>query len=124
MKSFIFICSLSLMSQIASAYQPIVRTYYIAAEDVMWDFAPTGKNMLNGENIPSPWGEQTIYNKVRYIEYTDASFSTKKPQPSWLGIMGPIIRAVEGDTIKVIFKNKAAKDYIIHPHCVFYTKYN
>jgi hypothetical protein len=50
--------------------------------------------MMN-KPIPEPWGLQTKYNKTRFIEYTDDTFETKKTQPEWLGILGPVIRAVE-----------------------------
>src|SRR5215467_8237846 len=31
------------------------RHYYIAAEDVTWNYAPSGYNLLNGNVIPQPW---------------------------------------------------------------------
>ena len=65
-----------------------------------------------------------VFEKVRYFEYTDDSFTKKKPQPAWLGILGPIIRGVEGDTIKVVFYNKASKPYSMHPHGLHYDKDN
>ena len=72
----------------------------------------------------SALGKQLVYKKVRYFEYTDDSFTQKKPQPAWLGILGPIIRGVEGDTIKVVFYNKASKPYSMHPHGLHYDKDN
>ena len=100
------------------------RTYYIAAENAPWNYAPTGKDQMTGKPVPEPWGKQLVYDKVRYFEYTDDSFTTKKPQPSWLGILGPIIRGVEGNTIKVVFYNKANKPYSMHPHGLHYEKDN
>ena len=43
---------------------------------------------------------------------------------SWshLGILGPLIRAEVGDTVKVVFKNNASRPYSLHPHGVFYQK--
>jgi FtsP/CotA-like multicopper oxidase with cupredoxin domain len=108
----------------STIYKAVTRTYYVAAEDVVWDYAPAGKDPFSGAPLPHPWGDQTKYNKVRYIEYTDASFTVKKPQPAWLGILGPVIRAVEGDTINVVFYNKASKPYSMHPHGVHYDKDN
>ena len=105
-----------------SQYVPRTRTYYIAAENVLWDYAPAGMDPMTHEPIPSPWGNQTKYNKVRFIEYTDDTFTTKKSQPEWLGILGPVIRGVEGDTIKVVFYNKADKPYSMHPHGLRYDK--
>jgi FtsP/CotA-like multicopper oxidase with cupredoxin domain len=98
------------------------RHYYIAAEDVVWDFAPSGENLVHGGPIPAPY--ETVWNKTRYIEYTDNSFTLPKPQPAWLGVLGPIIRAEVGDTVKVHFLNRSAGTYGIHPHGFHYTKRN
>jgi hypothetical protein len=59
-----------------------------------------------------------LYVKAVYREYTDASFTRLKPRPpEWqhLGLVGPILQAEVGDTIKVVFKNNAT-------HGVFYKK--
>ena len=107
------------------------RHYYIQAEDVVWDFAPSGQNLIHcmGTSapcaIPAPWTNSHTFNKVRYIEYTDASFATRKPQPEWLGVLGPIIRAEEGDTVKVYFCNRSTRgSFGMHPHGFNYTKDN
>jgi len=39
-----------------------------------------------------------------------------------LGMMGPVIRAVVGDTIKVVFRNNTDFPASVHPHGVFYAK--
>src|SRR5437879_2812117 len=93
----------------ASAVKKNVRTYYIAAEDVTWDYAPSGHDLIDGKPIPLPWTNRTVWPKTRYIEYSDATFSTRKPQPEWLGILGPVIRAVVGDAIEVHFLNRTQK---------------
>ena len=82
---------------LASPALAVTRHYYIAAEDVTWDYAPSGLNLVEGRPIPQPWAKQTKWQKVRYIEYTDATFRVRKPQPEWLGILGPIIRGEVGD---------------------------
>ncbi|MDP3976237.1 MAG: multicopper oxidase domain-containing protein [bacterium] len=111
---------LTACSQVSS-YTPQTRSYYVAAEQVEWDYAPSGKDLMTGEAIyKQVWGEQTRYDKVRYIEYTDETFTTKKEQPQWLGINGPILRAVEGDTLEVHFLNRGEKPYSMHPHGVLY----
>ncbi len=107
-----------------SNYKPKTREYFIAAEPVIWDYAPSGKNLIHQKMGLGEWGKKTKYHKVRYIEYTDSSFKTPKPQEEYLGILGPIIRAAVGDTIKVHFKNRGKRSYSIHPHGVFYTKEN
>ncbi|MDE1769642.1 MAG: multicopper oxidase domain-containing protein [Thaumarchaeota archaeon] len=117
-----------------SNYQGQTRTYYIAADEVKWDFAPTGINQITGkpfdghdklyvENTQDRIGK--VYLKAQYREYTDDTFTTLKPiSDKWkhLGILGPVIHAEVGDTIKVIFKNNARYPYSIHPHGVFYQK--
>lgn len=114
-----------------------MRTYYIAAEEVDWDYAPNyPKNPMMGmdfmdedegqvflKNGPDRIGH--IYRKAVFREYTDESFSKQKPiAAEWqhLGLLGPAIRAEVGDTIKVVFKNNATFPYGIHPHGVFYKK--
>jgi manganese oxidase len=120
--------------QSASSVPPQTRTFFIAADEVAWDYAPTGSNQITGqpfgdtENVFVQNGPDRIghvYKKARYREYTDASFTTLKAVPSqWqhLGILGPVIHAQVGDTIRVVFKNKTPFPASIHPHGVFYNK--
>jgi hypothetical protein len=62
--------------------QPRVRTYYIAADEVIWNYLPQGRNMVG---TPSPDNEgptnPTTFRKAVYHEYTDATFKTLKPRP-------------------------------------------
>lgn len=108
-----------------------VRNYYIAAEEVLWDYAPTGSNQITGQpftddenvfvqNGPSRIGH--VYRKALYRGYTNATFTTKVPADPQLGMLGPVIRAEVGDTIKVVFKNNTSIPASIHPHGVFYQK--
>jgi FtsP/CotA-like multicopper oxidase with cupredoxin domain len=113
-----------------------VRTYYVAAEETEWDYAPLGMDMTTGKakpfegaavayTQPGPNHIGHIYKKAVYREYTDGTFTTRKPraqQDEYLGLLGPILRAEVGDTIKVIFKNNASRTYSMHPHGVFYEK--
>jgi len=99
------------------------RHYYIAAEDVSWDYAPSGRDLTHGHALPALY-TQTRWNKTRYIEYTDKTFSVRKPQPEWLGILGPIIRAEVGDTLFVHFLNRSAQPHSVHPHGLRYDKAN
>lgn len=118
----------------ASASAGQIRTYYIAADDVVWDFAPSGKNAATGQPfneeqsffaMPGPMSLGHVYKKTLFREYTDATFTTLKPRsPAWehLGMLGPLVRAEVGDTIKIVFKNNGQHRYSLHPHGVFYTK--
>jgi FtsP/CotA-like multicopper oxidase with cupredoxin domain len=116
------------------------RTYYIAADEVTWDYVPGGVDGITGEPFkamglfkggPEPDAKPvekpitTSYVKALYREYTDNSFRTLKPRPAeWehLGLLGPLIRAEVGDTIRVVFRNNGHKPYSMHPHGVFYNK--
>lgn len=46
------------------------REYFIVAEEVVWDFAPTGKSLLHGaghsNGIPRPRAGNTRHKKARY----------------------------------------------------------
>ena len=113
---------------------PMTRTYYVAAEEVEWDFAPAGRNLITDadwNDIQRPFvtaGDMHVGRLARkaiYREYTDSTFSTLKPRPTeWehLGIMGPLLRGVVGDTIRVVFLNRATFRASMHPHGVFYLK--
>lgn len=110
------------------------RTYYVAAIDVDWNYAPTGINQISGnafgesEEVFIQSGKERIgglYRKAAYREYTDATFTTQKSAgPKWehLGILGPVIRGEVGDSIQVIFKNMTSFPASIHPHGVLYAK--
>jgi hypothetical protein len=100
----------------------VTRHYYIAAEDVPWNYAPSGMNLLSALPIPSPWSAKLEWPKTRFIEYTDDTFTTKKPQPEWLGILGPIIRAEVGDEVDVTFMNRTHLPHNMHPHGLRYNK--
>jgi FtsP/CotA-like multicopper oxidase with cupredoxin domain len=109
-----------------------VRTYYIAAEETDWDYAPLGIDMMTGKPFegtaaaytqPGPNHIGHVYKKAVYREYTDGTFATRKPRASedeYLGLLGPILRAEVGDTIKVVFKNNASRPYSMYlPDDVF-----
>ena len=59
----------------------------------------------------SPGRESCEWDKSRFIEYTDDTFTTQKPQPEWLGILGPIIRAEVGDEIVIDFLNRGHRGH-------------
>lgn len=101
-------------------YVPRTRVYFIAAEDVAWNYAPLGRDPVFGKPLTAPWGVQTVYAKQHYVQYTDSTFGALVPQPAWQGILGPMIRGVVGDTIKVMFRNKTKDALSIHAHGVRY----
>jgi FtsP/CotA-like multicopper oxidase with cupredoxin domain len=119
-----------------TGYHPtgVVRTYYIGSDEVAWNYAPAGYNEITGQ----PFGEHedtyvqtgpgrigSTYLKCLYRAYTNATFSTlqpRAPQDAYLGLLGPVIRAEVGDTIKIYFRNTCHIPTSMHPHGVFYLK--
>ena len=111
-----------------------IHTHYIAADELDWDYAPDGVNKMMGMKFDGyakvftergPHRIGTVYRKALYREYTDDTFSHLKPRSAeWqhTGLLGPILRAEVGDTIKIVFKNNASRPYSMHPHGVFYNK--
>jgi hephaestin len=113
---------------------PSVRRYYIAADTVAWNYAPSGMDQIAGrpfDDVQRPFVEAgpgrigAIALKSLYREYTDSTFATLKPRPpAWahLGMLGPLIRAEVGDTIRIVFRNRTDHPASMHPHGVFYNK--
>ncbi|GCC42738.1 hypothetical protein chiPu_0026715 [Chiloscyllium punctatum] len=79
------------------------RRYYIAAEEIIWDYAPSGLDQFTAKPLTSPHsdsvtffekGEKRIggkYKKAVYREYTSDTFKTQKQrtqQEQHLGILG------------------------------------
>src|SRR5579863_3958546 len=79
-----------------------IRTYYIAAVETDWDYAPSGMNMMTGGGFTGQskiWTEHAkdrigkVYRKAVYREFTDETFATEKKRATeWehLGLMGPL----------------------------------
>src|SRR5579863_8749471 len=117
----------ALVCVLASAFSSALgatRHYYIAAEDVPWNYAPSGINLMSATPIRQPWSLKLQWPKTRFIEYTDDTFTVRKPQPDWLGILGPVIRAEVGDEIVVDFLNRGHVAHDMHPHGLRYDKDN
>lgn len=116
------------------AHNVKIRTYYVAADEIEWNYTPSGRDeamgmpfddIAKGFTQPGPHQIGSINKKAIYREYTDASFKTLKPRPttqSYLGLVGPILHAEVGDTIRVVFRNNATHPYSMHPHGVLYAK--
>ena len=100
------------------------REYWIAAEKIEWNYAPSGQNLIRPSMGLDVWGKALVYEKYRYIQYTDASYTTQVEQPVWMGILGPQLHAVEGDSVRVHFLNRADKPLSIHVHGLQYDEEN
>lgn len=111
-----------------SSADPKVHTYYIAADEVKWNYLPTPATLVFGgehEISPVPVAKTNTYLKILYREYTSDTFTTLKPRPpEWqhLGILGPLIRAEVGDVVKIVFKNNSRLTATMHAHGLSYDK--
>jgi FtsP/CotA-like multicopper oxidase with cupredoxin domain len=113
---------------------PRTRVYYLAADELEWDYAPGGKDAMMGEPFSADAkvfverGRERIgrvYRKARFRAYTDESFSRLQPREArWdhLGILGPLLRAEVGDEIRVVFRNNTGFPLSVHPHGLSYDK--
>ncbi|XP_015443907.1 hephaestin isoform X4 [Pteropus alecto] len=113
-----------------------VRQYFIEAHEIQWDYGPMGHDGSTGKNLREPGSGSDkffkksssriggTYWKVRYEAFQDETFQEKVylEEDKHLGILGPVIRAEVGDTIQVIFYNRASQAFSIQPHGVFYEK--
>lgn len=133
-------CLLLCVGSVAQELKPTmpggkVRTYYIAADEIEWDYAPQNKDHMTrtGEfdsysHLFVEKGKDRIgriFRKAVYREYTDATFTTLKKRAAaekHLGLLGPMLHAEVGDTIHILFKNNATQPYSMHPHGVSYKK--
>lgn len=109
------------------------RVYYLGIQDVQWNYAPKGRNVITNQPLDSDIVASSflksdknriggIYKKTIYKEYKDDSYTDEVAQPAWLGFLGPVLQAEVGDVILIHLKNFATRPYTIHPHGVFYEK--
>lgn len=129
-------CSVSMNNELPSPtpitfnFSGNVRRYYIAAEQVSWNYAPTGWDNYMGLPIDvSPRAQEAGYTqrltweKALYRGYTDATFTKPTTEPPWQGALGPTIRAEVGDLIEILFVNRLTENYAsMHSMGLMYTK--
>ncbi|XP_063045565.1 coagulation factor VIII [Engraulis encrasicolus] len=100
------------------------RTYYIAAEEIMWDYGVTKphqlikpREMRRGYRKYFP-----AYKKAVYRAYQGRDFKEPvKPGEfdEHLGLMGPVLKAEINDVLTVVFRNKASRPYSLHLHGIY-----
>jgi len=100
------------------------RHYYIAAEAEAWDYAPSGRDLVHGGSLPPAVAAAPRNDKLRYVQYTDATFRTRIFARPSLGLLGPVLRGVVGDYLAVTFLNRTGQPLSLHPHGVHYDKDN
>ncbi|KAI1891570.1 hypothetical protein AGOR_G00145150 [Albula goreensis] len=111
------------------------RQYFIGINEIQWDYAPSGQNLILNKTIKEDEHAGTflergdtkighVYKKAVYQQYSDATFRHLIDKPQWLGFLGPVISAEEGDTVIVHLKNMATRPYTLHAHGMNYNKTN
>jgi manganese oxidase len=108
------------------------RTYYLQAEEVDWDYAPTGMNEMTGMKFTEEQGVfvsrlpglvGSVYKKCLYRQYAGPGFGRQVPaEEKYLGFLGPVIRAEVGDNVTIHFRNRCSFPASVHPHGLFYDK--
>ena len=96
------------------------RIHFIAADDVIWNYAPQARDLISGKPLRPEGAAQLgwVYHKAIYREYTDATFTKLIPIPPsdrYRGLVGPAIHAEVGDTIVVTFRNQTRLPVDIAP---------
>jgi hypothetical protein len=115
--------ALAVLTALAFFHQPAAareRVHFIAADDVLWNYAPQGRNVISGKALRPEEAAQLgwTYHKAVYRAYTDASFTRLVPIPPgerYRGLIGPTIHAEVGDTVIVVFRNKTHVPLDIEP---------
>ena len=86
--SLVLVLSLAAAAPAAPQSPSSTHTYYVAADEITWDYAPTGMDQIRGIPMDSarpelrqPGRFRTAVKKAVYREYTDASFRTLKLRP-------------------------------------------
>jgi FtsP/CotA-like multicopper oxidase with cupredoxin domain len=75
-----------------------------------------------GKPVPPPLLQKRRSGKVRYVQYTDATFTTRVMQKASLGIIGPVLRGTVGEFLAITFFNRTGQPLSMHPHGVRYDK--
>uniref|UniRef100_A0A671W8Q5 Coagulation factor VIII-like n=1 Tax=Sparus aurata TaxID=8175 RepID=A0A671W8Q5_SPAAU len=100
------------------------RHYYIAAEEVTWDYGIRKPHqLLNPREVRRGMRKfLPAYKKVVFRAYKDEDFRDPVDRgelQEHLGIMGPFIRTEINNLLTVIFKNKASRPYSFHLQGVY-----
>jgi len=110
-------------------YEPRERTYFIGIVEDEWNYAPTGQDLVWSElyGTFAAASERLNFTKAMYRQFNDSTFTTqieRDVNETHLGILGPVIRAVVGDSVKIVLKNMARFNFSLAAHGVVANKAN
>ncbi|XP_068176427.1 ceruloplasmin isoform X2 [Antennarius striatus] len=129
-----FVLKIVLLMCCAAVYvSGMRREYFLKIEEVFWDYAPSGMNLIQDRPLqedesasvflaPNPQRIGSTYKKAMYKQYSDATYGKEIVKPEWLGYLGPLLSAEQGDTVVVHLRNEADRRYSIHSHGMNYSK--
>jgi hypothetical protein len=98
------------------------------ADVIQWDYVPTASDGISGavfDNSTIQYVESgrnaigSNYSKILFEEYSTSSFDERiyhSVDQQYLGLLGPVIHAVVGDTVVIVFRNNAPIPLSIQPH--------
>jgi FtsP/CotA-like multicopper oxidase with cupredoxin domain len=114
------VASIALVGLLGQQAQAHERIHYIAADEISWNYAPQGRDLIDSIPLPplAPAQLGWTYRKAVYREYTDHSFRQLVPTPDsdrYRGLVGPSIYAEVGDTVVIVFRNKTRMPVDIAP---------
>uniref|UniRef100_A0A4W3I8S3 Ceruloplasmin n=1 Tax=Callorhinchus milii TaxID=7868 RepID=A0A4W3I8S3_CALMI len=118
---------------LTASVRGMTREHYIAIKEIEWNYAPSNKNVITGTTVEAdphasiylkrgPTRIGGVYKKAVFLEYTDGSYNKYVPKANWLGFLGPVLKAEQGDKMIIHLKNFASRCYSIHPHGLTYLK--
>ena len=96
----------------AKTPQGATRTYFIAADEIEWNYTPDGKDVMMSRSFdayarvfaePAPDRIGCTYRKAVFREYTDDTFRTLKPRPpelAHMGLLGPVIQDLRSHAVR------------------------
>ncbi|NXW78674.1 HEPH protein, partial [Hirundo rustica] len=95
-----------------------VRTFYLAAEELVWDYAPdrSWERERHNHSAESISGEKTLREGWEYLRRYADGFCWS--QSTLFLSQGPFLWAEVGDILNIVFKNNASRPYSIHAHGV------
>jgi hypothetical protein len=64
--SALFLC-VAIISLPPFCHAAHTREYFLAAEDVSWDYAPGERDLIHGRLVPAPWLNHTRWEKIRHV---------------------------------------------------------
>ncbi|NXL47819.1 HPHL1 protein, partial [Podilymbus podiceps] len=101
----------------AQQQQGAMRLYYVAAEEVEWDYASNKSSAPKIYNISS--NEERVLRKT-FLGQAIKSLLKFRKAALLKGVsccnLGPLLHAEVGDSVLIVFKNKASRPYSISAH--------